>query len=595
LLLQLRLVCKFPFVILPCLLALSAGLSGRPRWTEINIGPFYVDTDGDTAAARDALTQLEQVRWVLGGLLESQNLQSTWPIRVILTKSAGAGAAGQFIPQNAAARNGYGELGFVHQPAADGEFAWENPAVLHGQYLLITKPGTRLPLFEIAGILLDSNMPRLPGEVESGLRQLFDTIEAKGSHVTWGGPPPHPDINWARIQLFATKFEYSASFHIFLKSLQSGGTFRAAEQNAFHQPADVLEKEAADRLASGNWQPVQVSGRPLDPRRDFGEHSLDSAAAEAYLADGQLLTDKKSAESAYRSVIEAGGTGIALGFEGMAQLARFEGSDPGSYLDEARKAGSHSAPVYVASAEGLPPEQAFPLLKRAAQLNPRWGEPIYLQAQLTENATEKEALLKSATELNRREPEYWITLAKTQTTDGHAAAAQGSWLRAEEAAATETERVRIHQLRLDSEEARLDAADKAREQEREAVHILNQRAQQAQTSRVRAAEQKANRALEAESGSARPENVVPWDDVVPRKRLDGVLTRVDCLGSNARLTLQSKDGASTSLLLKNASQSGLTCGDQHPPPRLSISFAAQPDERFRTSGTVVTLKVQPTH
>ena len=548
------------------------------------------------AAAREALTQLEQVRWVLGGLLENPNLQSTWPIRVILTKSEAGAANGQFIPQNPAARNGHGELGFVEQSAPDGEFAWQNPAVLHGQYLLVTKPGTRLPLFEIAGILLDANTPRLPGEVESGLRQLFDTLEAKGSRVTWGGPPPHPDINWARVQLFATKFEYSASFHIFLKSLQSGGTFRAAEQNAFHQPTDVLEKEAAARLAAGNPQAVPISGRPLDPRRDFGEHSIPSPAIDVYLADSRLLTDRKAAETAYRAAVEAGGPAGALGFEGLAQIAHLEGIDPGPHLDEARRLNSHSAPVYTASAEDLPPEQALPLLKRAAELNPRWAEPVFLQAQLTENPNEKEALLKSATELNRREPEYWITLARTQTADGHAASAQGSWLRAEEAAASESERARIHQMRLDSEEERLNAADAAREREREAVHIADQRAQQRQVNRVRAAEQKANRALDAEAGNAPPpEEVVPWADTVPQKRLDGVLTRVDCLGSDARLTVRGKDGASTPLLLKNAGEFKLACGEQHPPAQLSVRFAAQPDERFKTNGTVTTLEVRSGH
>ena len=254
--------------------------------------------------------------------------------------------------------------------------------------------------------------------------------------------------------------------------------------------------------------------------------------------------------------------------------------------------GTHSAPVYTASAEDLPQEQALPLLKRAAELNPRWAEPVFLQAQLTENPNEKEALLKSATELNRREPEYWITLARTQTADGHAAGAQGSWLRAEEAAASESERARIHQMRLDSEEERLNAADAAREQEREAVHLANRRAQQRQTNRVRAAEEKANRALDAEAGSARPEEVLPWTDTVPQKRLDGALTRVDCLGSDARLILRSKDGASTPLLLKNVSQSGLSCGEQRPPARLSVHFAAQPDERLQTSGTVTMLEIR---
>ncbi len=255
--------------------------------------------------------------------------------------------------------------------------------------------------------------------------------------------------------------------------------------------------------------------------------------------------------------------------------------------------GTHSAPVYTASAEDLPQEQALPLLKRAAELNPRWAEPVFLQAQLAEQPSEKEMLLKSATELNRREPEYWITLAKTQTADGHAAFAQGSWLRAEEAAASEKERERIHQMRLDSEEERLNAADAAREQEREAVHVANRRAQQRQANRVRVAEEKANRALDAEAGSARPETVVPWSDVIPQKRLEGVLTRVDCLGSDARLILRSRDGTSTPLLLKNASEFGLACGEQRSPARLSVSFAAQPDEQLKTSGTVTTLKIQP--
>jgi hypothetical protein len=49
----------------------------RDNWTELNVGPFYVDTNGHSAAVRDALTQLEQVRWVLGGLLEEKDLRST--------------------------------------------------------------------------------------------------------------------------------------------------------------------------------------------------------------------------------------------------------------------------------------------------------------------------------------------------------------------------------------------------------------------------------------------------------------------------------------------------------------------------------------
>ena len=553
---------KLGFVLL--LLILGFVSSARTRWTELNIGPFYVDTDSDIGAARDALTQLEQLRWVLGGLLESKDLPSLWPIRLVITQSA------KTNPQE-----------------AHSQFVWQN-----GQYLLITSPGARLPLDQVAGILLDANTPRLPSEVESGLRQLFGTLEAHGSRVTWGGPPAHPDLDWARMQLFATKFEYTLSFHIFIAALRSGSGLRAAERNAFGKESAILEQEAAANLASRNWQSVSVSGRPLDPKRDFGEHSLDAAAAAVYLADAELPTDRKSAEAAYKSAIEAGGAAAALGHEGLSRLAELDKENPKPFLDDAIRAGSRSAPVYVAATEGLDAPQALPLLKKAVQLNPLWAEPIFREAQLTSDPVEKQALLKQAIRLDPRGTQYWIELAQVQTSAGQASAAQGSWLRAEDSASTPEERDRIHQLRLNSEQERLDAAEDARRRDREAVHLADERAQQAETDRVRAAEAKANQALDAAAGGGKPENVVPWEQVVPQKKLEGTLTRVDCLGSNARLWVNDKAGKLTQLFLKNVSEADLPCGPQQPVRHVSIAYSAQPDDRFRTAGNVVSIKIQ---
>ena len=321
-----------------CLACLSVPpLAAAQRWTELNIGPFYVYTTGDIGAARDALTQLEQTRWVLGGLLESKDLPSLWPIRIIYTN--------------------------VEKTNPTPQFVWQNAT-----YLLILPPGTRPPLDQIAGILLDANTPRLPEDAESGLRQLFATLEAKGSRVTWGGAPPHPDLAWARMQLLATKFEYFSDFHIFLATLKSGSTLRSAEQNAFGKDYQTIEKEVAANLSAGTWQPVPVSGRPLDPKRDLGEHSIDEAVIQGYLANGSHASKPNAGEAA--SLI---------------------------------KAGVRNAPVYVAAAENLPPDQALPLLKKAAQLNPQWAEPIYRQAQLATDPAEKENLLKKALQLEPRE------------------------------------------------------------------------------------------------------------------------------------------------------------------------------------------------
>src|ERR1700753_1796615 len=109
----------------------------KDRWNELNIGPFYVDSETDSPAAHDALTQLEQLRWVLGGLLESKDLESVWPMRVILSDSAKTKAM-----------------------TPGTEFVLQN-----GQYLLLPAPGSRLPLGQVAAILIDANTPRMPSEV----------------------------------------------------------------------------------------------------------------------------------------------------------------------------------------------------------------------------------------------------------------------------------------------------------------------------------------------------------------------------------------------------------------------------------------------
>ena len=545
-------------------LLFTCSAHAREHWTELNIGPFYVDTDSDTGAARNTLTQLEQLRWVLGDLLESQNVQSVWPIRVMISND--------LVKANP---NRFG-----------GEFVWEN-----GQFVLVTTPAAHVPLFQVAGILLDVNTPRMPEDVESGLRQLFDTLEAHGSRVTWGGPPPHPDLAWARMELFATKFEYQAGFHIFLAAIKNASTFATAERNAFGQDSKTIDQQAAAILASHDWQPVSVSGRPLDPKRDFGDHALDPVTADVYVADAELPHDRNAAASAFRAAVNSGGPAAALGYEGLASVTKLEEQDAKPLLENAMRHGSKSAPVYVAAAEGLPRDKALPLLKTAERLNPLWGEPVYQEAQLATENSEREMLLKSATRLSPRETQYWIALANLETVEGKATAAQGSWLEAENSAAAEAERARVHQMRLDSEQARLDAAAAAERREREAARLADQHAQDAEQARITAAEQKANQAIDQVAGD-KPEQVVPWQDTLPKRKLLGMLVRVDCLKGHDRLWVRDKAGQTVQLFLKDPGDLTFSCGEQQPPHRVSVAYAVQPDDRFHTAGNVVSISVK---
>lgn len=500
---------------------------------------------------------MEQTRWVLGGLLEIQDLRPLWPLRVVLDPAA----------------------------PANPKFSLHN-----GQYLLVCQPKSPVPLDQVTRLLLDANTPRLPQDIESGLPQLFTTLDVHGSHVNWGGPVAHPDLAYARLQLFATRFEYKASFHIFLTSLKNGSTLQAAERNAFGVDPAKLEAQARENLASGNFQPDAVSGRPLDPKRDFGVHSASNTAVEAYIADSELDSNPHAAEQAYKAAVQAGGADRALGYAGLAALAERDGQNPVSFDEQALNAGSLSPEVFLQLARYAPPAEALELLKRAAKLNPKWALPVYRESEMAKDPIQKEALLKQAADLDPRKTQYWIELAQLQAADGHAIEARNSWVRAEDSAPTQAERAHIDQMREAAEQARLDAADAERRREEDAVREEDRRAQDAEAARIRAAEEKANRQLDAEAGGAAPEKVVPWDELASKKNLTGVLIRVDCSRAGKRLTVKERSGKTSSLLAAGPPADGLACGVQEPSRRVLIRYAAEPDDTTRTIGRVLTLK-----
>ena len=144
---------------------------------------------------------------------------------------------------------------------------------------------------------------------------------------------------------------------------------------------------------------------------------------------------------------------------------------------------------------------------------------------------------------------------------------------------------------LDSEQERLDAADEARRRDREAVHLADERAQQAELDRIHAAEAKANHAVDVKAGTAVPETAVPWDQVVAQKKLEGTLVRVDCLHTATRIWVKDSSGNSVGLLMKDIPQSGLACGEQRRARRVSLTYSVDSDDRFHTVGTVISLQV----
>src|ERR1700732_2073554 len=56
-------------------------------WTEYRMGPFRVISNAGDRPARERLTEMEQTRHVLAGMLGKTELQTIWPLVLVLFQS----------------------------------------------------------------------------------------------------------------------------------------------------------------------------------------------------------------------------------------------------------------------------------------------------------------------------------------------------------------------------------------------------------------------------------------------------------------------------------------------------------------------------
>ncbi len=522
-----------------------------------------MDTDGDLAQARKVLTNLEQLRWVLGGILENKDLEATWPFRILITASVSAGSAYKLA---------------------------------HGEYVLTIAPGTEPSYVETARLFLENNTPRFPTEADQNLPRLFENIQANGSRVTWARKPAKPDLDWARMQFFATATSYAGRFPVFINNLRGGSLLLVAEANAFGKDSKTLETEVKTYFENGPISEAAISGRPLDPKRDFGEHTLDDNLAKVYLADSILDSNPKAAEQSYKAAGTAGYGALAQ--EGIALVVLAEKGDPREYLDGAISAGTKDAWVYVKAAETRSRSEAEALLKTAARINPRWWVPSAKLAELAEKPVEKEAYLAEACQKNPRSAALWEELARMQSREGKGLIAQNSWIRAEDAAANAVERDKIHQDREALENERLDSQEEARKQANNAALAEENRLRNEQLDRIHAAEQKANAASQSDD-PASPNAALPWWNKGEHP-VEATLLQVDCLEEEkARLILQVNGKKKLKLLVADRSklpldgaQKELSCGVSAQPQKVTLTYQSRSDSQTGTSGDVVALRFE---
>ncbi|MBZ5611488.1 MAG: hypothetical protein LAP38_24775 [Acidobacteriia bacterium] len=551
--------------------SLALALQADDHWMAVKSGPFQVFTNGADRGAREKLMYLEQFREALRVITGRQDLGLVWPVRVLVFKNA------------------------RQMPVSTAHFALGRNARMEA--VAESAAFSRESLKELARILLYENTTRLPQPIEEGLIELMSTLEVDGTRITLGAPVPEAERShgWALMQLVTVNPEYSGRSRVMISNLEQSGDFEAASKNAFEKTAAQMNQQADAYLKAGNFATGSVSGRAVSMTRDFKPMQLDADAGEVALADLALANGSAQAEQAFTRLH---GAAAAEGL-GLLALKQRKDNEARRLFESAVASGSDSARAFLEAAR-LEPDTAKARadLKKASELNPRWGQPYFQMGELDQNVPEQRAVdLKKAASLDARNIDYWQALARTEIAARNYPEAQKAWAGAERAAANDEERARIHQVRLQVEQERADyeAAERKRiadERERDIQRVKSQ-----SEASIHAAEEEARKKLNPE-GAPAPKDAVWMDELKGNAAVDGVFERLDCIAKQARMVIKTADGKTVQLLIGDPSQIVLGgggektfgCGVQQGARRVHVEYNPKTDAKLKTTGEVTAIE-----
>ena len=537
------------------LLTLLALPLAAADWVYFRSGPIEVWTNGDDDPARRVLTHFDQARWLLAKTLGKPEVTPLWPVRIMVVK-----------PDKTSAR-------------------YRTPSLLLSRdaYTAAMKAKDEIPVqwtIDFLRDLIRDDVKPMPAQYEEGLVAALSTMKAEASRIRAGEPPPQRNKDWARMHLLALNPEYAGRVKVFFAVLQQGAPVDSAARNAFDKSAAELDKLVDDYLAAGRFETFPISGKPVNPERDYRSYPGHPARAELLLAD---VLSGAEAQSAYRALLNTRPTAEA--FEGAGMLAEAVAKD------------SESARCWYRYAlEEKDVEKSHAALRKAMELNPRWAEPHARWAATESDAVRRSIVLKKAAELDPRATAYWISLAEAQQDAKDFSGANQSWRMAERSVADPAERARIEQRRLQYEQQRLDleAAERRRKEEEKRRELADLK--EKELARIREAEVRAN------AGSKFDPNkkVVEWWDGPAGKPVTGKLERVDCLNGPARLVIRDAKGRLSQFKVNDPSKVAITgageltlsCGPQKPARTVKLQYEEAPDAKLATAGNVLLIEFQ---
>jgi hypothetical protein len=153
-------------------------------------------------------------------------------------------------------------------------------------------------------------------------------------------------------------------------------------------------------------------------------------------------------------------------------------------------------------------------------------------------------------------------------------------------------------VRLDAEEERADfeAAEKKRiaDEREQDIHRVKAQSDAA----IHAAEEAASKRLNPDGKALpKPEG---WYEAMQNgdATVEGVFARLDCLGQQAKLVIQTSDGKTVQLLVGDPSQiviagggeKALACGAQKSQRKVTVQYKTKPNAKLKTAGVATTIE-----
>jgi hypothetical protein len=529
------------------------------NWKEFRYGPFEILTEGGDKEAREALNYLEQLRHATATLLGAQEIQSVWPVRIVLLE----GKRAQVYPAVKLSRD-----------------AWV------ASVTSIT-PDTSGSLVQV---LLDSWPGHIPPNIERGLVSLLSTLQVNGTRVTLGALPVQKDRDWSRAHMLAVHPDYSGKLRVLLANLGRGVERDVAFSNAFQKSAEEIEREVDGYIQAGQFGTVPVSGKPISAQRQFLPKEVDESVGRLAVADVLLAHAPGAAAAAYNALLKTNQESVEA-HEALGLLDAGAGRHQQALANLAQAKSARALLVRADLTKDV--NQKKELLAAASKANPRWPEPQRQLAAIETHPAQKLAALRALTQIEPRNPANWVALAESQESNNQFAEAAKSWTAAERSTDDPGARSRIREARAASEDRRVQQQIAAREDARRKVEQEMQDLRNKALLEIRRAEARANEGKPVID----PKGLDEYREGPQTSKLTGSLQRVDCLGEQARLHIAAGRQIvriwvvdAKQVEISGGGERALSCGPQKPARAVVVQYTPKNDAKQGTAGEAVTIE-----